>query len=177
MPRCGAHTPERFPRQRFQVHGRTAALLLRLCRANGGIYTKAGQMLSTAQGIPPAYRAALASLQDAAPPRPFDDVDAVLLSELGAPAATLFASFEPQAAAAASLAQARRACACGDAARAAKAPSRRRPPSHLKLARRRASPRCIARARTTAVTSPLRRVSELLRATAQLACSGQHAPR
>jgi hypothetical protein len=69
-------------------------------------------MLSTAQGMPPAYRAALASLQDAAPPRPFADVDRVLLAELGAPAATLFASFEPQAAAAASLAQARRARAC-----------------------------------------------------------------
>ena len=66
-------------------------------------------MLSTTQGMPPAYRAALASLQDAAPPRPFADVDAVLRAELGAPAATLFASFEPQAAAAASLAQARRA--------------------------------------------------------------------
>ncbi len=91
-----------------QVHRRTAAALLRLCRANGGIYTKAGQMLSTAQGLPPAYRAALASLQDAAPPRPFAQVDAVLSAELGAPAATLFAAFEPVAAAAASLAQARR---------------------------------------------------------------------
>jgi predicted unusual protein kinase regulating ubiquinone biosynthesis (AarF/ABC1/UbiB family) len=94
--------------RRAQVHERTAAALLRLCRANGGIYTKAGQLLSTAQGVPPAYRAALASLQDAAPPRAITEVDAALRAELGAPAAALFAAFESTAAAAASLAQARR---------------------------------------------------------------------
>jgi hypothetical protein len=83
-------------------------------------------MLSTAQGMPPAYRAALASLQDAAPPRPFAAVDAVLRAELGAPAATLFASFEPQAAAAASLAQARRARACCEQRAACAGLARRR---------------------------------------------------
>ena len=64
-------------------------------------------MLSTAAGLPGAYRAQLAALQDAAPPRPFAEVDAALRAELGASAAQLFAEFDPVAAAAASLAQAR----------------------------------------------------------------------
>ena len=64
-------------------------------------------MLSTSAALPGAYRQQLAALQDAAPPRPFADVDAALRAELGASAATLFAEFDPVAAAAASLAQAR----------------------------------------------------------------------
>jgi hypothetical protein len=43
------------------------------------------------------------------PPRPAADAERVLLAELGAPAAELFAEFEPLATAAASLAQVHRA--------------------------------------------------------------------
>lgn len=43
------------------------------------------------------------------PPRPFTDVERTLRQELGAPAAQLFAEFEPEATAAASLAQVHRA--------------------------------------------------------------------
>jgi hypothetical protein len=133
--------------RRAQLHERTAAALLRLCRANGGIYTKAGQLLSTAQGVPPAYRAALASLQDAAPPRAFAEVDAALRAELGSPAAALFAAFEPTAAAAASLAQARRLRAVWAAwracvsscfiRRAATLPAAGAPRAHARRTRRR----------------------------------------
>ena len=91
------------------MHERTAARLRALCDANGGIYIKAAQVLSTSAALPGADRAQLAALQDAAPPRPFAEVDAALRAELGASAAQLFASFDPEAAAAASLAQVHRA--------------------------------------------------------------------
>lgn len=51
----------------------------------------------------------LQSLQDKVPPRPFAEVDCTLQQELGAPAAQLFAEFEAEATAAASLAQVHRA--------------------------------------------------------------------
>ena len=91
------------------MHERTAARLRALCDANGSIYIKAAQVLSTSAALPGAYRAQLSALQDAAPPRPFAEVDAALRAELGASASALFASFDPVAAAAASLAQVHRA--------------------------------------------------------------------
>ncbi len=54
-------------------------------------------------------------LQDQVAPRPFAEVELAVQRELGAPIAELFAEFEPEARAAASLAQARAppaACAC-----------------------------------------------------------------
>lgn len=51
----------------------------------------------------------LQSLQDKVPPRPFADVDCTLQRELGAPAEQVFAEFEREATAAASLAQVHRA--------------------------------------------------------------------
>lgn len=46
-------------------------------------------------------------LQDQAEPRPYADVEHAILRELGLPIGALFAEFEPEARAAASLAQAR----------------------------------------------------------------------
>lgn len=46
-------------------------------------------------------------LQDQAEPRPYADVELAIQRELGLPIAALFAEFEPEARAAASLAQAR----------------------------------------------------------------------
>lgn len=46
-----------------QVHGRGARRLLALCRANGGVYVKAGQLASEMSAVPSQYRVALAELQ------------------------------------------------------------------------------------------------------------------
>lgn len=92
-----------------QAHENTAARLLELARKHGGAYVKAAQMAATVRTVPQEVRDALAQLHDRAPVRPFADVEASLRASLGAGAKELYASFEEEAAAAASLAQVHRA--------------------------------------------------------------------
>jgi aarF domain-containing kinase len=79
--------------------------LTEVCRANGGVYVKAGQFAAAFGAVPNEYRKHLALLQDKAKPRPFHVVDRVLRLELGAGAEEVFAEFSAEATAAASLAQ------------------------------------------------------------------------
>ncbi|RXZ46077.1 AarF/ABC1/UbiB kinase family protein [Agromyces binzhouensis] len=73
----------------------------------GPTFIKFGQLLSTRSDlVPPAYADELAKLQDAAPPVPVEQVRAVIRSELGADADEMFASFEDQPLASASIGQA-----------------------------------------------------------------------
>jgi len=99
------HEEERWK----QAHENTAARLLELAKKHGGAYVKAAQMAATVRAVPQEVREALAQLHDRAPVRPFAEVDASLRASLGAGAMELYASFEEQAAAAASLAQVHRA--------------------------------------------------------------------
>jgi len=72
----------------------------------GPTFIKLGQVLSTRPDlIPPAYIRELIRLQDTVPPAPWEPVKAQIESELGAPIEELFASFEVEPLAAASLAQ------------------------------------------------------------------------
>jgi hypothetical protein len=80
-----------------------------VCRANGGVYVKAGQFAGAFNAVPPEYRKRLALLQDKAKARPFWTVDRVLRCELGAGAERVFAEFSAEATAAASLAQVHKA--------------------------------------------------------------------
>jgi aarF domain-containing kinase len=66
-----------------EVHERSAARLLVLCERNGGLYTKAGQFISTASGMPAPFQRQLAKLQDSAREMPWEDVKRVVVSELG----------------------------------------------------------------------------------------------
>ncbi len=75
---------------------------------------KAGQLLSTVEALFPqdpesTWRSALTDLQEANQPLPFDQVEPVLLAELGPSWRQSFTTFEPVAAAAASLGQVHRA--------------------------------------------------------------------
>lgn len=79
--------------------------LTEVCRANGGVYVKAGQFAAAFGAVPMEYRKHLALLQDKAKPRPFYSVERVIRHELGASAEEVFAEFHPEATAAASLAQ------------------------------------------------------------------------
>lgn len=73
----------------------------------GGAWVKLGQILSTrADLVPPDYQAELAKLQDAAPPVPPEAILPVFEAELGQPPEKIFAYFDWQPLAAASIGQA-----------------------------------------------------------------------
>jgi ubiquinone biosynthesis protein len=76
----------------------------------GPTYIKLGQILSTRPDLLPAeYIEELSKLLDAAPPVASDPIVAQLETELGAPVGDLFAHFDPQPIAAASIGQAHHA--------------------------------------------------------------------
>eukprot|EP00873_Tetraselmis_striata_P009905 jgi/Tetstr1/430169/TSEL_020001.t1 len=105
----GIKAPEAVATAMAEVHRQRATKLVEVLQTNGGIYIKAGQLASSISGVPAEYRAALQALQDAVPPRPMEQVEAVLFHEFGAHSSDLFSFFEPEASAAASLAQVHRA--------------------------------------------------------------------
>ncbi|MFD7177650.1 ABC1 kinase family protein [Streptomyces sp. NPDC059929] len=80
---------------------------LRLAFEEGGAtFVKLGQMLSTRDDLlPPAFVAELSRLQYQVPSQPWHDVEAVLIQEYGRPVEEVFAEFDPEPLAAASIAQ------------------------------------------------------------------------
>jgi ubiquinone biosynthesis protein len=73
----------------------------------GTTFIKLGQILSTrADLLPPEYLAELTKLQDSAAPVAFEEIQDVLLTELGQPIDQIFAHFDPVPLAAASIGQA-----------------------------------------------------------------------
>ncbi|MCD6291102.1 MAG: hypothetical protein J7M34_11410, partial [Anaerolineae bacterium] len=72
----------------------------------GPTFVKLGQILSTRPDLlPPAYIAELSKLQDTVPPAPWEVIKSRIEEDLGGPLDTLFATFDPEPMAAASLAQ------------------------------------------------------------------------
>jgi len=91
--------------QRRHAHPRGESLKLALLEL-GPIFVKFGQALSTRRDLlPPDIADQLAQLQDQVPPFDGALARAAIESSLGRPVADLFASFEPEALAAASIAQ------------------------------------------------------------------------
>src|SRR5215471_15431999 len=76
----------------------------------GGMFVKLGQVLSTrADLLPPDVIAELSMLQDHVAPVDPASIEALLTAELGAPPCSVFAFFDPEPVAAASIGQAHRA--------------------------------------------------------------------
>lgn len=72
----------------------------------GPTFIKLGQMLSTRRDLLPDHiTQELAKLQDAVPPFPSEEARQIIETALGKPVSALFAEFDPQPAAAASIAQ------------------------------------------------------------------------
>ncbi|EGN99873.1 hypothetical protein SERLA73DRAFT_180133 [Serpula lacrymans var. lacrymans S7.3] len=86
-------------------HTRSAKRALKALLANGGVFIKLGQHMSSLVVLPTEWTSTLRPLQDKCEPTPYGDVDALFLSDMGRPIGEIFDNFDPIPVGVASLAQ------------------------------------------------------------------------
>ncbi|TDL26259.1 ABC1-domain-containing protein [Rickenella mellea] len=86
-------------------HTRSAKRVLKALLANGGIFIKLGQHISSLVVLPVEWTRTMRPLQDQCDPTPYEDVEALFLSDIGKPISELFDEFDPKPLGVASLAQ------------------------------------------------------------------------
>ncbi len=98
---------ERLDGRQEQADSEAGPVRLRLAFEElGTTFIKVGQFLSTRPDLlSPAYITELSKLQDATPPIPYEHAAAVIEAELGAPPEKIFAEFDPEPLASASIGQ------------------------------------------------------------------------
>ncbi len=88
------------------THLRNARRIERTIIDLQGLFIKVGQLISIMTNfLPEEFRRELEGLQDAVPPRPYRDIELRLLEEHGRPPSEVFAQFEEQPIASASIGQ------------------------------------------------------------------------
>ncbi|KZP34641.1 ABC1-domain-containing protein [Athelia psychrophila] len=86
-------------------HTRSAERLLKALLANGGVFIKLGQHMASLIVLPVEWTRTMRPLQDKCEPTPYEDLEALFLSDMGAPISELFDDFDPEPIGVASLAQ------------------------------------------------------------------------
>jgi len=94
---------------RRDCHRRSAQRMLEALKKNSGIYVKLGQHVAAVQLLPKEWTGTMAPLQDQCFPSDVDDVNAMLLEDMGMDVGQLFRDFAPMPIGVASLAQVHRA--------------------------------------------------------------------
>lgn len=99
-------SPPRYEALLMEKHGANARRIERAIVRAGGLFIKVGQLISImANFLPEEFRRELVALQDALPPRPYEQIAARLRAEFGRDPEELFASIDRVPIATASLAQ------------------------------------------------------------------------
>ncbi|THU58844.1 hypothetical protein C4D60_Mb03t18740 [Musa balbisiana] len=96
-----------WSKAKHEVHKRSAHRLQDLCFRNGGIYIKLGQHISQLEYVVPEEYVQImrVSMLKRCPVSSYDQVHNVVIKELGGPPEKIFAEFDPNPLASASLAQ------------------------------------------------------------------------
>ncbi len=104
--RARFHAAEWIDHRLRETHLRNARRIERTIIELQGLFIKVGQLISIMTNfLPEEFRRELEGLQDSVPPRPYRDIEERLLEELGRPPGEVFAQFEPQPLASASIGQ------------------------------------------------------------------------